>query len=186
MGKKFTVGKLLSILALSLLLAIQISPALPNFTTNETAFAQSRTAIPIAPDDCSQYNEAIFDKFDVQGSEMAERVIAKNEAKRYFTDDPIMTRQKQYEVIACSLKSGEFHLFMAPYMIRYFVEVIIQLAGLVCVLFIIIGAYQYLLGSVTENKQKGKDTIKNALIGLVITLLSWIIVNVIQVAVTGS
>lgn len=184
MDKKFTVGKLLSILALSLLLAIQISPALPNFSINETAFAQSRTAIPIAPDDCSQYDEPIFDRFDVQGQEMAKRVNAKNEAKRYFTDN--LDRQQQYDVMACSLKSGEFHLFMAPYMIRYFVEVIIQLAGLVCVLFIIIGAYQYLLGSVTENKQKGKDTIKNALIGLVITLLSWIIVNVVQVAVTGS
>lgn len=179
MCKKLTVGKFFSSMALSLLLAVQLSPV---FAT--TAFAQSRTAIPIAPSDCSQYDESIFDRFDVQGQEMAKRVNEKHEAKRYFTDD--LDRQEQYDVIACSLKSGEFHLFMAPYMIRYFVEVIIQLAGLVCVLFIIIGAYQYLLGSVTENKQKGKDTIKNALIGLVITLLSWIIVNVIQVAVTGS
>ena len=139
---------------MSILLALQISA----YIITPTAFAQTRTALPVAHQNCADFAEYqdIVTAYKVQGDEPAERVEAKFNAKKHFTDE--LTRDEQYDVIACSLKSGEFHLFMAPYMIRYFVEVIIQLAGLVCVLFIIIGAYQYLLGSVTENKQKGKDT----------------------------
>lgn len=168
-------------LILSVLLAIQTAPALSN-----TVFAQTRTAIPIAHENCADFSEYqdIVTAYKTQGVEATERELARKEAKTHFTNE--LSRDQQYDVIACTLKSGQFHLFMVPYMIRYFVEVIIQLAGLVCVLFIVIGAYQYLIGSLTEDKQKGKDTIKNALIGLVITLLSWIIVNVVQVALTGA
>ncbi|MDP4008039.1 MAG: pilin [Candidatus Peregrinibacteria bacterium] len=176
------IGRSILTLILSVLLAIRIAPAL-----SSTAFAvPTRTAIPIANQKCSTFSEYtdIVNAYKTQGVEAEARETAKKDAKTHFTNE--LSRDDQYDVIACTLKSGQFHLFMVPYMIRYFVEVIIQLAGLVCVLFIVIGAYQYLIGSLTEDKQKGKDTIKNALIGLVITLLSWIIVNVVQVALTGA
>jgi hypothetical protein len=39
-------------------------------------------------------------------------------------------------------------------------------------------------GGITDDKEKGKKTITYALIGLSITLLAWILVNIIQVAIT--
>jgi len=177
--------KICMTLILSVLLSIQIAPA---FFTGNTANAQTRTALPVANEDCKTFEgyQMIVDGYTRTINEEetpAERHERRINAKNHFVNE--LTRDQQYNVLACAIKSGRFHLFMVPYMIRYFVEVIIQLSGLVCTLFIVIGAYQYLIGSVTENKQKGKDTIKNALIGLVITLLAWIIVNVVQVALTS-
>lgn len=181
-----TIKKFLATLALSVLLAIQIGPAMT--LSIPTAYAEdvttsTNTVLPEAKVDCNTYDkyQNMITKFDRKRSdyEPQHRVDAKNDFQGY-------SRDEQYQVIACSLKSGRFHLFMAPYMIRYFLEFIIGLAGLICTLFIVIGAYQYMIGSVTENKQKGKETIKNALIGLVITLLAWVIVNVVQVAITGG
>ena len=176
--------RIFTTLILSVLLAIQIGPVFI-----DTASAQTRTALPVAHEDCKTLEgyQTIKTGYTrtLNSTETPEKRYQRRiDAKTDFTDN--RTRDEQYDILACAIKAGDFHLFMVPYMIRYFVEVIIQLSGLVCTLFIVIGAYQYLVGSVTENKQKGKDTIKNALIGLVITLLAWIIVNVVQVALTGA
>ncbi len=168
--------KILVTLLLSVLFSMQLAPLV---------HAETRTALPVANENCADFADyqLIVDAYRREGKEnTAERAQARIDAKNHFAG---LNRDGQYNVIACALKSGRFHLFMVPYMIRYFVEVVIQLSGLICTLFIIIGAYQYLIGAVTESKQKGKDTIKHALIGLVITLLAWIIVNVVQVALTG-
>lgn len=171
----------ISILALGL---IYQSPTFFDVAYAETAIT-TKTALPKLSsehEDCSTFDkyiaiEQLYSR-KVNGEyDNTQRVQAGAQYKSF-------TRQEQYDVIACSLKSGRFHLFMVPYMIRYFVELIIQLSGLVCVLYIVVGAYQYIIGSVSENKQQGKDTITNALIGLVITLMAWIIVNVVQVALT--
>ena len=173
--QKTTFGK-----AVTLLIALVFNVGM----LSATVFAiEANTVLPEGTKDCAGYGPslAIEEAYNrqVEDYDPQRRVTAAGEFKTLSRDD-------QYEVIACSLKSGRFHLFMAPYMIRYFVEVMINIAGLVCVLFIVIGAFQYIIGSVSENKQQGKDTIKHALIGLVITLLSWIIVNVVQVALTGN
>lgn len=60
------------------------------------------------------------------------------------------------------------------------VEILIQLVGYVSLAFIIFGGYKYMLsnGSVDGN-EKGRKTILNAVIGLVISLASVAIVNTI-------
>lgn len=57
-----------------------------------------------------------------------------------------------------------------------FVKWTLGLLGLVAVIFIIIGGYMYMTAGGNEEKvDKAKQYIKNALIGLVIVLLSWAI-----------
>ncbi len=57
-------------------------------------------------------------------------------------------------------------------------EVIIGLAGLAAVAFIVFGAYTLITaGGEPENVTKGQKMIQNAIIGLVIAALAFVIVN---------
>lgn len=59
-------------------------------------------------------------------------------------------------------------------------EIILRISGLAAVGFIFFGGYQYLLSQGEPERTKGaKSTILNAFIGLVITMLSVAIVNLI-------
>ncbi len=59
-------------------------------------------------------------------------------------------------------------------------------AGAIAVLFIIIGGYQYVTSAGNEESaEKGKKTLINAIIGIVIIVLSYVIVNVIARQVGG-
>ena len=52
-------------------------------------------------------------------------------------------------------------------------------------LFLVIGGYRYLIGGVMQSqREQGKNTIMYAIIGLVLALLSWAIVNTVQLLVT--
>lgn len=89
------------------------------------------------------------------------------------------------EILGCAIQTGKISFSMIPYYISYVTNFLLGLSGLICVLFIVIGGYHYVLGGLTEEKEKGKNTIKHALMGLGIALLSWTIVTVLINAVTG-
>lgn len=57
---------------------------------------------------------------------------------------------------------------------------LLPLAGIIAVAFIIIGGYQYIFsGANEEMAEKGKKTLTNAVIGLVIIILSYVIVRIV-------
>lgn len=89
------------------------------------------------------------------------------------------------DILACAVKEGKITLNMIPYFMKYIAEVILSMIGLIAVLFIVIGGYYYIWGGVTEEKEKGKKTIINALLGIIIATLSWVIVSAIIYAVTS-
>ncbi len=89
------------------------------------------------------------------------------------------------DILSCAIKSGRVHLWMLPYFITSIVNFLIYISGTVAVLFVLLGGFWYMTGGLTDDKEKGKKTITYALMGLVITLLAWIIVNIIMVQVTG-
>lgn len=88
------------------------------------------------------------------------------------------------EILGCAIKTGKVTLFMLPFFIVSLIQFLIGLAGLICVLFIVIGGYKYITGGITDDKESGKKTIMYAIIGLVVALISWIVINVIQVQLT--
>jgi|GEM_PF-1702304 len=88
-------------------------------------------------------------------------------------------------ILGCALKSGEIQFWMVPYYAVFILEFVIELAGLLVVLMIMVGAYYYVAGGLTDDKEKGKKILTYAIGGFVLTLSSWIIVNIILLALTS-
>lgn len=66
-------------------------------------------------------------------------------------------------------------------------DVLLPVVGIIAVLFVIIGGIQYMTAGVNEEQaEMGKKTLQNAIIGLVITILSYVIVVVIMRALIDN
>ena len=66
-------------------------------------------------------------------------------------------------------------------------RILIPLIGLICMLFIIIGGYYYIVAQGNEELSKrGKHIITNAIIGLVICLLAYVIIVLITNALVRN
>ena len=60
------------------------------------------------------------------------------------------------------------------------IKILLLIAGSVAILFIIIGGYQYLTsGANPDGAKKGKTTVVNALIGIIVIVLSYVLVTVV-------
>ena len=71
-------------------------------------------------------------------------------------------------------------------LLLFVIKAALGLAGLLAVLFVIIGGYQYISsGANQELAETGKKTLTNAIIGVAIIVLSWVIVNAISVLLQG-
>lgn len=91
----------------------------------------------------------------------------------------------QSELFGCAISTGRISLQLIPYFISYFANWLLAMIGIVAVLFIVLGGYFYIWGGLVEQKEKGKKYIVNALMGMSVALLSWVIVTIIVNAITG-
>ena len=67
------------------------------------------------------------------------------------------------------------------------INIMLIFAGAVAVIFVIIGGYQYLTSAGNEESaEKGKKTLINAIIGVVLIIMSFVIINVIVNLVAGG
>ncbi len=89
------------------------------------------------------------------------------------------------DILGCGIKTGNISLWMVPYYVRYILEFVIQLGGLVGVGGIIYGGYLYLFAGVSEDKDKGKKAIIYSVSGIVLTLVAWALVNIVITIVTA-
>lgn len=72
-------------------------------------------------------------------------------------------------------------------LIRTVINWLLGIAFGVAVLFLIIGGFWYITSAGNEETaEKGKNTAINAIIGIVIIILSWVIVNVVSSFVGGA
>lgn len=92
---------------------------------------------------------------------------------------------KSNDILACGIKTGTIHMWMVPYYIRYILEFIIGIAGLVSVGGIVYGGYLYLFAGVSQDKDKGKKAIQYSVLGMIMTLTAWALVNIIIALVTS-
>jgi hypothetical protein len=68
-----------------------------------------------------------------------------------------------------------------PNMIKFATELILGFAGTVSVIMIIYGAFQMaLFGLTSQEKKKGAETIQHGIIGFVISVSSWFIINIVM------
>lgn len=88
-------------------------------------------------------------------------------------------------ILACGIKTGNIPLWMVPFYLRWILEFIIALAGLASVGGLVLGGYMYLFSGISNDKERGKNALKNSVIGLVLTLTAWAIVNILLALLTG-
>ncbi len=82
---------------------------------------------------------------------------------------------------AC-IQDGSCGLSDIPFFIYTFANYLVGIAGTISVIMVMVGGYQTIMeGGSEAAKGKGKKTLIYAIAGLIITLLSWVIVNIIQV-----
>ncbi|MBI4235707.1 hypothetical protein HY604_05410 [Candidatus Peregrinibacteria bacterium] len=108
--------------------------------------------------------------------EKVKEVVITREAALFDGFDVLVTAN---DILGCAIKTGDIKLWMVPFYIRYILEFIIGVAGLLVVGGIIYGGYLYLFGALTEQKEQGKKAIINSIIGLVLSLSAWAIVSIV-------
>ncbi|QQR84204.1 hypothetical protein IPJ72_03390 [Candidatus Peregrinibacteria bacterium] len=87
--------------------------------------------------------------------------------------------------LATMIRTGDIHLRNIPCFIKYFTQTIAGVAGTLAVLFVMIGGYLYVVGR-DDQKDQAKKTITYALIGLAVSLLAWIIIDLALQLATES
>lgn len=157
-------------------------------------FAQQSTLLP-EPSGSLEVDTQIFEGLsEEQKQELADKGIY-TACEYSFDEKGIVFESSIYyksttsqddrqDILYCAIQSGKVHLWMIPYFISYFANFFIGLSGVISVLFVLLGGFWYMTGGLTDDKEKGKKTITYALGGMVLTLLAWLIVNIIQVQVT--
>ncbi len=71
--------------------------------------------------------------------------------------------------------------------ILYFINLVLLIVGIVAVLFLIIGGFRYITSAGNdESVESAKKTIQNAIIGLIVVILAYVIVTVITNALIGN
>lgn len=77
------------------------------------------------------------------------------------------------------LRNWDVHVSDIPVAIKSAIDFFMWIAGTVAVIFVVIGAYKILFGSLQQDKTKWRDTIIMALGGFALAALSWMIIKVI-------
>jgi hypothetical protein len=91
----------------------------------------------------------------------------------------------QDDILGCSIITGRISLTYLSLFIFYILNWLSIASGVVAMIFIIIGGYKYIVGGLSENKDEGKKTITNAIVGLLVSTSAWIIVNIVQAFVSS-
>lgn len=180
---RFTAGLLLA----GYVLAVTAFTVYAQDDTNTTGTAPSHATI--LPDTEKSLNDCKFLMNEVSKNSCWVQVekFGKNENSCNSTGlDPAIDEEvKADDVLACGIKTGSIHMWMVPYYIRYILEFIIGLSGLVSVGGLVVGGYLYLFAGVSQDKDKGKKAIQYAVTGMVLTLTAWALVNIVIALVTG-
>ncbi len=136
-----------------------------------------------------EYSEAIGTDAEAAKKQAADQKAATaNDAQQKAgvsdLSDPTKLASKN-DILGCAIKTGRVSLQMVPYFITYISNFLLSIVGLISMLFIVLGGYQYIAGGLTEQKDKGKQYIYHALLGMGIAIMAWVIVNMIITIITS-
>jgi len=81
------------------------------------------------------------------------------------------------EITKDDVKNWNIHIDDIPKILRWAIDILLEIAWTISVIFIIIWAYKILFGSLTSEKTKWKDTIIMALTWFAIASLAWFIIK---------
>lgn len=139
-----------------------------NLSNDSALFADCNSDNPVNPEACQELQEA------QQAAEQAQQQV-----------DQAGEGDDQAALLGCAIKTGRVSLQMVPFFITYMANFLLAMSGIVSVLFIVVGGYFYIYGGLTDQKERGKKYLVNALVGLTLAILSWSIVVFIINAITS-
>ena len=84
------------------------------------------------------------------------------------------------------IKTGQVNMGDIIIIIIKMIDLVTKLAGTIAVLFLIYGGYQYMIGSISDDKEGAKKTIQYAFMGLIVTFMAYLIVNLVKVQFLGG
>jgi len=73
-----------------------------------------------------------------------------------------------------------------PLIVQNVLRIVFVLAGVIAVVYLVWGGYQYITSGGGEGAENGKKTIVNAVIGLIIIIAAFAIVNFVWSWLTGT
>ncbi|MBI1934662.1 hypothetical protein HYS30_03275 [Candidatus Peregrinibacteria bacterium] len=79
----------------------------------------------------------------------------------------------------CDFTTGNIHADCVPRFIGHLIQWVLGFVGAFCLMNIMIGGYQIALGSAIGDKEAGKSRVLWALVGLLVAMASYGILNVI-------
>jgi len=85
--------------------------------------------------------------------------------------------------LADMIRTGNISLSSIPCFIKFFTQTLVGIAGTLAVIFVMVGGYKYIIGR-DEDKDAAKKTITYALVGLAVSLMAWILIDIVLRAVT--
>ena len=162
-------------------------------TVKAHAFAEI-SILPPAPTECITERPILKDNVIV-GYEKAPQpsdgiVSALKDSKKFDSyvskDNGGKSRRENIsDALGCAIKTGNIHLFMVPFFITMLTQFLLSISGVISVLFIVLGGFKYAVGGLIEDKESGKKYIQYALLGLVVSLGAWMVVNFIMIVLTS-
>lgn len=94
-----------------------------------------------------------------------------------FLTFPTWWRGLQIDPATCSIKFSSSFQDDLIKIVANIVEIVLQVVGYISVAYVLVGGFYYITGGAIDQQTRARKTIQNALIGLVISLLSVGIVN---------
>lgn len=73
--------------------------------------------------------------------------------------------------------SGQITADCIPQYIAYLIQQVFALTGALCLIMLIVGGYQWALGSIAGGKDKAKATLLWAITGMILSTLSFFIID---------
>ncbi len=81
--------------------------------------------------------------------------------------------------------NGDLHVDDVFWVIIKLIDLVSKIAGSVAVLFLLYGGIQLMISGISDDKESAKNTIKYALMGLVVTFMAWLIVKLVETQMLG-
>lgn len=85
----------------------------------------------------------------------------------------------------CDFGSGAITAGCIPGYVAYLIKTVFGFTGVVSLIVIMIGGYQYALGNVVGGKERGEQRIRWGIIGMIVSALSFFIVDFIISSIAG-
>lgn len=97
-----------------------------------------------------------------------------------FAQEGIIT-----DVPGCDFTTGILQASCIPSFVAHMIQLLFGFTGILCLFNIMIGGYQIAIGAATGDKEKGKQRITWALIGLILSVAAYLILDVVLSALFG-